>query len=277
MNNGEPLWVGKCVFTNPQVKKALWEVTDFCPLHCTYCSMNSSPAGRTNFPIELAPNVLQVLRTLSVAKLVISGGEPLAYAWISELIGMCVRAGFDVSVSTSGSTLREETLRQCVEAGLRKVTVSLDGPMELHDERRGDGSFHRAMKAIELLRRLGLRITANCVVGSNDGDSIGARLSYLSSLPLQEVVICQELPRGRAQGGPTGDSAQSWRQLATAAVMYDRKPVRLLIPECDSPDCPSGMTIFHVDLYGRVRTHCIYKLQRSLLGDRSVTKVEGRL
>jgi radical SAM enzyme (rSAM/lipoprotein system) len=59
--------------------------------------------------------------------------------------------GFPWGLVTNGWLLSRQRLESLLEAGLRAITVSLDGLEPSHDWLRGSGSFSRALQAIRLL------------------------------------------------------------------------------------------------------------------------------
>ena len=113
-------------------------VTDRCNFRCTYC-MPKEVFGRD---YEFLPRD-QVLRFeeierlarafvgLGVEKLRITGGEPLVRRDLPDLIAMLAAirrpdgGSVDLTLTTNGSALRALS-RPLVEAGLQRVTVSLD-------------------------------------------------------------------------------------------------------------------------------------------------------
>ena len=113
-------------------------VTDRCNFRCTYC-MPKEVFGRDYeflprdevLTFEEITRVARAAVGLGVEKLRITGGEPLVRRDLPSLIGMLAEIrrpdgdGLDLTLTTNGSALRTHA-RALVEAGLRRVTVSLD-------------------------------------------------------------------------------------------------------------------------------------------------------
>lgn len=108
-------------------------VTDRCNFRCVYC-MPKEVFGRDYQFLERAElltfeeieRVARIFMDLGVKKIRLTGGEPLVRRGIEKLIEMLASIdGVDLALTTNGSTLatRARTLK---EAGLRRVTVSLD-------------------------------------------------------------------------------------------------------------------------------------------------------
>ena len=113
-------------------------VTDRCNFRCTYC-MPKEIFGKDYaflprdqvLSFEEIERVARIFVSLGVEKLRITGGEPLVRRELPDLIAMLAAlrrpdgGDIDLTLTTNGSALR--TLAgPLAEAGLRRVTVSLD-------------------------------------------------------------------------------------------------------------------------------------------------------
>ena len=113
-------------------------VTDRCNFRCTYC-MPREIFGRDYeflpkdqvLSFEEIERLARAFVGLGVEKLRITGGEPLVRHDLPDLIGMLASlrdrdgAPLDLTLTTIGSALRA-LARPLADAGLRRVTVSLD-------------------------------------------------------------------------------------------------------------------------------------------------------
>jgi cyclic pyranopterin phosphate synthase len=108
-------------------------VTDRCNFRCVYC-MPKEVFGRDYQFLERAElltfeeieRVARIFIYLGVRKIRLTGGEPLVRRGIERLIAMLANIdGVDLALTTNGSTLATRA-RMLKEAGLRRVTVSLD-------------------------------------------------------------------------------------------------------------------------------------------------------
>jgi len=108
-------------------------VTDRCNFRCVYC-MPKEVFGRDYQFLERAElltfeeieRVARIFVELGVNKIRLTGGEPLVRRDIERLIAMLATIdGADLALTTNGSMLTARA-RALGEAGLRRVTVSLD-------------------------------------------------------------------------------------------------------------------------------------------------------
>jgi radical SAM protein with 4Fe4S-binding SPASM domain len=78
------------------------------------------------------------------------GGEPLMHPQIEDVIVTIKEAGSFVDTPTNGTHLKDHAA-MLVQTGFDSIRVSLDGPREINDKQRGEGTFAKAMAGIEAL------------------------------------------------------------------------------------------------------------------------------
>jgi GTP 3',8-cyclase len=158
-------------------------VTDRCNFRCVYC-MPKEVFGREYrflerrelLTFEEIERTVRVFAGLGVEKVRLTGGEPLVRRELERLVEILAAIpGLDLTMTTNGSLLPQKA-QALAEAGLRRVTVSLDS---LDDEVfRGmndvDFPVERVLAGIEAAAAAGLApVKVNMVVkrGVNE-DSI---------------------------------------------------------------------------------------------------------
>ncbi|HEX7954893.1 MAG TPA: GTP 3',8-cyclase MoaA [Burkholderiales bacterium] len=155
-------------------------VTDRCNFRCTYC-MPKEVYGRDFQFLERAQllsfdeihRLARVFRAHGIEKIRITGGEPLVRRQLEKLIAMLAREpGLDLTLTTNGSLLKQKALA-LKDAGLNRVTVSLDSLDDAVFKAMNDVDFPvaKVLEGIDEADRVGLRpIKVNMVVkrGTND-------------------------------------------------------------------------------------------------------------
>ena len=108
-------------------------VTDRCNFRCVYC-MPKEVYGRSYrflerrqlLTFEEIERLSRVFASLGVEKIRLTGGEPLLRRELERLVEMLgAIPGVDLTLTTNGSLLLQKA-RVLADAGLRRVTVSLD-------------------------------------------------------------------------------------------------------------------------------------------------------
>jgi len=158
-------------------------VTDRCNFRCVYCMPKEVFGKDYQFlergeilTFEEIARLARVFRGLGVEKIRLTGGEPLVRRRLEQLIEMLARIpGLDLTLTTNGSLLKRQA-RALKDAGLQRITVSLDSLDDAVFQRMNDVDFPVAgvLEGIEAAAAAGLApIKINMVVkrGEN-GDSI---------------------------------------------------------------------------------------------------------
>ncbi len=143
-------------------------VTARCNLACTYCEL--PPMRFAEMTDAEVSGVLDDLCAAGVRKVSFTGGEPLLRAALPAWIRRVQARGVFANVITNGWYLEERApdLR-----GADLAVVSVDGREEAHDAVRGPGSHTRALRGIEALRRVGVRVMTSTVLHRGTVDDIG--------------------------------------------------------------------------------------------------------
>ena len=140
---------------------ASYNVTGRCNMRCLFCEWWKT--DRPELPTKKALAAIDAVCSLGVPFFDLSGGEPLLRKDLSALAKRAAFHGCLVSMNTNGTLLNEKRLSEMADV-LDLVVVSLDGPKDVHDKIRGvPGTYHKAMKAIRLLKAHGIKVGINSV------------------------------------------------------------------------------------------------------------------
>jgi cyclic pyranopterin phosphate synthase len=186
-------------------------VTDRCNYRCVYCM----PAeGVPWLPKEGVLSFEQILRISRVAadrwgvrRFKLTGGEPTVRRGIVDLVGMFARSGLadDLSLTTNGQLL-EHLARPLREAGLGRVTISLDS---LRADRFAGvtrtGDLAAVLRGIEAAVDAGFQsVKINCVVMRGVNDDEVADFAQLAQTMPVTVRFIEYMPLGDSAVGQTG-------------------------------------------------------------------------
>ncbi|MFQ5757482.1 MAG: GTP 3',8-cyclase MoaA [Acidiferrobacterales bacterium] len=157
-------------------------VTDRCNFRCVYCMPKEIFGPEYQFldheavlRYEEIARVARLFVTSGVTKIRLTGGEPLVRRQIEKLIDMLAQVpGLeDLSLTTNGSALTRAKAQALKDAGLRRITISLDTLDDATFKAMNDVNFPvaRVLQAIEHAASVGLSpVKINMVVkrGLND-------------------------------------------------------------------------------------------------------------
>jgi GTP 3',8-cyclase len=149
-------------------------VTDRCNFRCVYC-MPKEIFGRDYqflahsqlLSFEEITRLTQIFVRHGIEKVRITGGEPLMRRHLEKLIEMLAQIpGLDLTLTTNGSLLKKKA-QALKDAGLKRVTVSLDSLDEATFRAMNDVDFPVAsvLEGIEAAAAVGLQpVKVNMVV-----------------------------------------------------------------------------------------------------------------
>jgi len=136
----------------------IWECTLRCNLACKHCGSDChKDMHQKDMPL---PDFLKVIDNITPhvnpheTMIVITGGEPLMRNDL-EICGQeLYKREFPWGMVSNGLFLSEKRLNSLLDAGLRSITISLDGLENAHNLMRGNkNSFRQAYNAIALLSK----------------------------------------------------------------------------------------------------------------------------
>ena len=228
-------------------------VTDRCNFRCVYCMPKEVFDKDYQFlpqssllSFEEITRVAKIFVAHGVEKIRLTGGEPLLRKHIEKLIemlaGLTTLNGkpLDLTMTTNGSLLTKKA-QSLKDAGLKRVTVSLDSLDETTFQRMNDVDFpvSDVLDGIEAAHRVGLgSVKVNMVVkrGVNDQEIVPMARYFKGSpailrfieymdvgasngwkmdevVPSAEVVrrISEQTPLEEVEPNYTGETAERWR------------------------------------------------------------------
>jgi heme b synthase len=177
-----------------------WETTAGCNLRCIHCrriDVADRPVPEDLSTAESKQLIDQIVAFCNPI-LVLSGGEPLIRPDIFEIAEHALAKGLRVALATNGTLIDEHMAQRIVDAGIRRVAVSLDGATaETHDLFRAlPGCFAQALEGIDHLRRQGMSVQINTTVARHNIDELPQILSLARSLEADALHIFLLVPVG---------------------------------------------------------------------------------
>ena len=177
-------------------------VTDRCDLRCTYCMserMSFLPRAEL-LTLEELDRVATAFVSRGVRKIRITGGEPLVRKDIGSLfhsLGRLVGQGLDELTLTTNGTLLAEHVDGLLQAGVRRVNVSLDAldPEKFSQiTRRGDVS--KVLNGIEAALSAGLNVKINTVALKHQNASDIAGMVEWAHAKGMDMTLIEVMPLG---------------------------------------------------------------------------------
>ena len=81
----------------------------------------------------------------------LSGGEPLLFKNIFQIVELIHSGGAAVQLNTNGFFIDEDIIKKIINTKIEYVQISVEGTKQVHDAIRGESSYYRAIEACKLL------------------------------------------------------------------------------------------------------------------------------
>jgi AdoMet-dependent heme synthase len=179
-----------------------WEVTRSCNLSCVHCRAS---AERGPYPGELdttkSMEILDQIAHTGNPIVILTGGEPLLRKDIFDIARRGDELGLRMVMASNGTLITAETAEKMKTSGIKRVSISLDGPdAESHDRfRQVQGAFEGSLRGIKILRESGIEFQINTTVTRHNKEEISRILDLAIELGAAAHHIFLLVPTGRAK------------------------------------------------------------------------------
>ena len=148
--------------TYRRISYAVWEITLKCNLACQHCGSRAGHARAKELSTEEALDMVKQLADVGIKEVTLIGGEAfLRPDWL-EIAQAITASGMLCGMTTGGYGITLDTARRMKEAGIRVVSVSIDGLEATHDRVRGrQGTWQWAFKTMSHLKQAGIHFGCN--------------------------------------------------------------------------------------------------------------------
>lgn len=229
-----------------------------CNFRCQHCSIEPMQRGqgdRAKLTPELVRDIYKQADDLGLARTTISGGEPLCFSDLSDLVKAINPEKFYINIDSNGWLMTKGYAQHLKLIGIDRVQLSLDSLNESeHDDfRRSKGSWLRAMKAVDYVLEAGLDIFMQTVVTKTRlyKDEFIKYLEFFNSKGVS-VFVSFAKPVG-AYEGQFGELMDK-DDLEYMNALENKYDVFTHLTKAYGLDlgCPAGKNIFSITQFGDV-------------------------
>jgi MoaA/NifB/PqqE/SkfB family radical SAM enzyme len=181
---------------------SLWlELEPRCNLRCQFCynywKDGQHPVPRRLPTVDLLRCLDGLLDAIECEKAALSGGEPLLYPGLDDVLEYLVKRGIKAVLTTNGVLLTEERLEHLVSLGLEAVQVPLHAATAAkQDELTGGRSWEASIRALLLARRLSVPVTPVFVATRKNLAELPRVVELLYLLGIHRLIVNRFVPGG---------------------------------------------------------------------------------
>jgi len=218
-----------------------------CNLSCTYCYFKQKTEGKTHTSLmtkDITRSVIDAFcENQKVVEFIWHGGEPFLagldfYKYVLEYEYEWIKKGQRIynSIQTNGTLLDKKWLQFLAQNQDNfGISISLDGPADLHDPLRfypnKNGSHKEIIRAIHYLEKEGVTPHVICCVSSLNCDSPERVFTFLVERGIKNIKFLQV--QGRDSNGKLLPSSVSPRKYADFLITILKKWIELDDPEIE--------------------------------------------
>ncbi|MBR6020743.1 MAG: radical SAM protein [Lachnospiraceae bacterium] len=180
------------------LRMCVWEITLACCFSCKYCGSRAGRAREGELTTEECFRVADELAELGCRRVSMIGGEVFMRRDWKEIVSRLTGHGVKVNIITNGFIFRESLINDLRETGVESISVSLDGPREVHDRYRQEGSFDRAINAIRSLSEAAIPVSVISTLNSENVKTLPEMLSVLRGYNIYAWQLQACSPMGNA-------------------------------------------------------------------------------
>ena len=168
-----------------KLETVVFQVTTKCPYQCPQCYMQR---GKKQLPLECAKEVIEFAHSNGAQAIQITGGEPILYDHLLELIRLSNENGMYSFVATSGYGASRELYNRLKHSGLTVLCVSINSIVEA-DNAKSRMPYEESIAAIKLAVDCDLCCFANVVVSDENIGQLDLMGDYLSNMGVQGIQV----------------------------------------------------------------------------------------
>ncbi len=176
-----------------------WELTTGCNLSCIHCRASATELmSPDDLPTSECLRIVDDMAQYAPFILVLSGGEPLWRRDVFDIASRAHQRGIRVALATNGTLVDEAMAERIKEAGIVRVSISLDGTdRATHDSFRGHiGAFDSAIRGIRCLQEVGISTQINTTVSRHNAHQLPEMVELAKSLKVDAFHLFLLVPVG---------------------------------------------------------------------------------
>ena len=159
-----------------------WLLTYRCNYRCMYC--NSWKIKTEELATEKILSIIDEMARAGTQILHFTGGDPLLKDDIGLILDYCKRKKINTDINSNPSSV----IRKIDElVGLNLLTMSIDGPEEIHDFIRGRGSYRELMEAVKVVKQKNIKLRFSTVLSRYNLNAVDFILEKAKELKIPVV------------------------------------------------------------------------------------------
>jgi nif11-class peptide radical SAM maturase 3 len=182
-----------------RISYAVWEITLKCNLACQHCGSRAGDSRTNELSTSEALDLVKQLAEVGITEVTLIGGEAFMRSDWLEIARAVTDADMICGMTTGGFGISLETAHRMKEAGIKVVSVSVDGLEATHDRLRGKpGSWQWAFKTMSHLKEAGIPFGCNTQINRLSAPEFPSIYEHIRDAGIFAWQIQLTVPMGNA-------------------------------------------------------------------------------
>ncbi|MCQ2431906.1 MAG: radical SAM protein [Clostridia bacterium] len=181
-----------------RLTECVWEITLACCFSCRYCGSGGGKARADELSTDECLDLAAQLDDLGCQRVNLIGGEVFMRRDWKTIVSELTRRGMSVTIITNGFLFTNALIDDIRTSGIESVAVSLDATEAIHDAYRQEGSYRRALRAIEALTDAGISVSVISTLNRENAEHLEELYAVLEQYPLFAWQLQACSPMGNA-------------------------------------------------------------------------------
>jgi len=166
-----------------------------CNMACAHCAISRFKHNDkyNKLSVETVKSIADQADTIGLASICISGGEPLIFSDLEDIVNAIGPERFVISMDTNGLLLDEKKVKWLVDIGVDRIHLSLDGLEENHNQFRKIkvNSWQNNVNALSFCKKYGLDVVINIVATKSlvESKEMEKQLDFLDQFGFHSSMI----------------------------------------------------------------------------------------
>ena len=168
------------------------QINTTCNQKCVFCNRPPENSTKQIFKLEdIKKRIEEISKNPEVKRIIFTGGEPLLYPKLSEVIQWAKKYYFITEVQTNGTLLDINKLSELKRAGLDIINFAFHShKKDVSNKLRGvDFGFDEIIKNLKLANKMGFKIHIIHVINSLNYKDLPEFIDHINDLNLQSLYL----------------------------------------------------------------------------------------
>ncbi len=172
-------------------------ISQKCELRCIYCYANSNTQGKYLGKDNIS-KVVENISRIDPRLVIVSGGEPLAYPYIEDLLNELYSENVRIILSSNGLLINDKVVNMLKKYDIEYVGISLDIPATEDSKIRKGSDYYKILTNIRTILSKGIEVGIRTTLTKANIYTIEEMLKLCKKNNIRRYCIYHLAPSGKA-------------------------------------------------------------------------------